>query len=143
MKSSWLLQHLSETTFDEKFLRTEFRRRAGKYLRLKISEEEIPVETLAKYCARFLKLGFEFPQDVRKVLSKKFEEEPDVQACARAFTILKESQAFGIEEYKGWYYKVGSRFKPEIIQEALKAPHTHPRKNWSNRHKGRFWTRSG
>jgi hypothetical protein len=128
MKSSWLLQHLFEITFEEKTLKTEFRRRAGKYLRLKISEEEIPLEMLAKYCARFLKSGFEFPQDVKGVLSKKFEEEPDAQVCASALTILKESQVFGIEDYRGWYYKVGSRFEPEGIEEALKTPHISPEK---------------
>jgi hypothetical protein len=81
------------------------------------------VENLAKYCGKFLKSGFGFGGDVKEVLSKKFEEEPDVRVCAHALLILKETQVFDIEDYKGWYYKVGSRFSPETLEEAMKAPH--------------------
>jgi hypothetical protein len=27
-----------------------------------------------------------------------------------------------LDEYEGWYPKVGSRFKPELLEEAMKAP---------------------
>jgi hypothetical protein len=48
MRSPWLLQRLFEIKHNEKDLKQEFRRRGGKCLRLKISEAEIPVETLAE-----------------------------------------------------------------------------------------------
>jgi hypothetical protein len=122
MSLPWLLKRLFEVTFCEKELRTEFRRRGGRCLSLKLSEAEIPVETLARYCGRFLKLGFEFGEDVRELLSKKFEDEPDVRKCAHALTILKETQVFAREDFKGWYHKDGARFKTEILEEAMSQP---------------------
>jgi hypothetical protein len=122
MGSPWLLQRLFETSFSEKGLRTEFRRRAGRCLHLKISETKISVENLAKYCGKFLKLGFDFGTDINPLLSRKFEDETDVRICAQALDILRETQAFNIEDYKGWYHKVGSKFEPEILEEAMKAP---------------------
>jgi hypothetical protein len=71
-------------------------------------------------------LGFEFRGDVKELFSKKFEEEPDVCQCAQALRILKTTQVFDVEDFKGWYRKVGARFKPEILEEAMSAPvHTH------------------
>jgi hypothetical protein len=80
------------------------------------------VEVLARYCGRFLKLGFDFRGDVKELLSKKFEEEPDVRHCAQALNILKEAQVFDRDDFKGWYRKVGSRSKPEILEEAMSTP---------------------
>jgi uncharacterized membrane protein YqiK len=40
----------------------------------------------------------------------------------RALPVLKEYQVCAREEYKGWYRKVGARFKPEVLDEAMKAP---------------------
>jgi hypothetical protein len=122
MSSPWLLQRLFEVTFCEKELKTEFRRRGGKCLHLKLSEEEIPVDTLAQYCGRFLKLGFDFRSDVQALLSRKFEEDSDVWRCAQALKILKEAQVFAAADFKGWYHKVGARFKPEVLEEAMSAP---------------------
>jgi hypothetical protein len=119
MSLPWLLQRLFEVTFCEKDLRTEFRRRGGRCLHLRLSEAEIPVETLARYCGRFLKLGFEFRGDVKELLSVKFENEPDVRKCAQALNILKETHVFERDDFKGWYHKVGARFKPEILEEAM------------------------
>jgi hypothetical protein len=122
MGSPWLLQRLFEVTFCEKESKTEFRRRGGKCLHLKLSEEEIPVDTLAQYCGRFLKLGFDFRSDVQALLSRKFEEDPDVRRCAQALKILKEAQVVTAAEFKGWYRKVGARSKLEVLEEAMSAP---------------------
>jgi hypothetical protein len=34
---------------------------------------------------------------------------------------LKESQVFSVDDYKGWYHKVGSRFKPGLLEETMRA----------------------
>jgi hypothetical protein len=67
-------------------------------------------------------LGFDFKSDVQTLLSQKFEEDSDVRRCAQALKILKETQVFTAAEFKGWYRKVGARFKPEVLEEAMSAP---------------------
>jgi hypothetical protein len=49
MESTWLLHELPEPTYDEKELRTELRRKAGKFMQLKIIEEKIPLDRFANY----------------------------------------------------------------------------------------------
>jgi hypothetical protein len=121
MELSWLMQALFEAEFGDKELRTEFRRKGGRFLHLKVSEAKIPVDRLAKYCGKFLRLGFDFSSDVKAAIDSKFGEEPDISKCAQALTTLKETQVFSLDDYKGWYYKVGSRFKPEMLDEAMRA----------------------
>jgi hypothetical protein len=121
MESAWLLQELLETSHDEKELRTELRRKARRFMQLKIVEEKIPLDRFANYCGKLEKLGFEFRVNTKEALDRKFEEEPDLLVCAKALTILKEVHVFKLDEYKGWYRKVGSRFKPELLDEAIKA----------------------
>jgi hypothetical protein len=65
-------------------------------------------------------LGFDFRVDTKEALDRKFEEEPEVTICAKALSILKETQVFTLEEFKGWDRKVGARFKPETLDEAMK-----------------------
>jgi hypothetical protein len=83
---------------------------------------EVPVDILARYCGKFLKLGFEFRGEVPNLLGQKFEEDLDVRRCAQALRTLKEAQVFTPTDFKGWCLKVGSRFKPEILEEAMSAP---------------------
>jgi hypothetical protein len=120
MESPWLLAQLAESLHDERDLRTEFRRRAGRYMQLNVAAQKIPVDRFGGYCGTLQKLGFDFKMDTKRVLDKKFEEEPDIGACVRALESLQESRVFSLQDYKGWYFKVGSRFKPEEIDAAMK-----------------------
>jgi hypothetical protein len=120
MESPWLLAQLVATDYDERELRTELRRRASRYMQLNVAAQKIPVDRFAGYCGTLQKLGFDFKMDTKEVLDKKFEEESDVRVCVRALNSLQESRAFTLEDYKGWCYKVGSRFKPEEITAAMK-----------------------
>jgi hypothetical protein len=120
MESPWLLTQLVAAVHDEKELRTELRRRAGRYMRLDVAAHQIPVDHLAECCGNLQRLGFDFKMDTKAVLDKKFEEEEDVRVCATALKSLQESRVFKLEDYKGWYFKVGSRFKPEEFDAAMK-----------------------
>jgi hypothetical protein len=90
-------------------------------MQLKVAVQKIPVDRFAGYCGKLQKLGFDFRVDTKEALGKKFEEEPEVEVCAKALSILKETQAFALDDYKGWYRKVAARFKPEILEEAMRA----------------------
>jgi hypothetical protein len=87
---------------------------------LNVAAQQIPVDRFAEYCGTLQKLGFDFKMDTKAVLDKKFEEEEDVKVCCRALKDLQESRVFKLEDYKGWYFKVGSRFKPEEFDVAMK-----------------------
>jgi hypothetical protein len=89
-------------------------------MRLDVEAQQIPVDCLAEWCGILQRLGFEFKINTKAVLDKKFEEEEDVKVCAKALKSLQESRVFRLEDYKGWYFKVGSRFKPEEFEAAMK-----------------------
>jgi hypothetical protein len=120
MESPWLLAQLIASPHDERALRIELRRRAGRYMQLNVAAQKIPIDRFAEYCGTLQKLGFDFKMDTKEVLDKKFEEEEDVRVCIRALKFLQESRVFKLEDYKGWYFKVGSRFKPEEIDAAMR-----------------------
>jgi hypothetical protein len=120
IESPWLVNQLMITEHDEKELRTELRRRAGRYMQLKVAAQKLPVDRFAGYCGKLQKLGFDFKIDTKAVIEQKLEEEEDAKVYARALSSLKESRVFSIEDYKGWYFKVGSRFKPEVLDQAMR-----------------------
>jgi hypothetical protein len=121
MDSPWLLSELMKAEWDEKELRTELRRRAGRHMQLKVAVQKIPVDRFANYGGKLQKFGFDFRVDTKEALDKKFGEEPEVAVCAKALSALKETQVFTLEDYKGWYDKVGVRFKRGELDEAMRA----------------------
>jgi hypothetical protein len=68
MDSTWLLSELMRTVWDEKELRTEVSRRAGRYMQLKVAVQKIPVDRFAGYCGKLQRLGFDFRMDTKEAL---------------------------------------------------------------------------
>jgi hypothetical protein len=118
----WPLEEVrlaAKNVVDQKSLKTEPRRKTGSQHRaLEVDDSVLDLRELVEYSVAFKDFDPIQPKNLRQKVDERFDKEQNPADCLGALELTGEQKLFTRDDYKGWYHKVGSRFKPSEIEEA-------------------------
>jgi hypothetical protein len=117
----WPLEEIrldAKNGMDQKSLKTELRRKAGSQQRaLEVDDSVLDLKELVEYSVTFKDLDPIQPKNLRQKVDERFNKERNQADCLGALELTEEERLFTRDDYKGWYHKVGLRFKASEIEE--------------------------
>jgi hypothetical protein len=113
-----LIEDLQAGTWDATDLRKAMLRSAGRNRPkvLNAVTQKFQTGELGEMFAVLLKVGFVFTTEIKDILDRRFQEDPDPKECVRALLAIKEHRIVALAAFQDWRSLLEKRFNQETFK---------------------------